>query len=195
MIVRHIIFAGLFATASFANAGTVEAPTATVQPAWTFNAGAGASAEAKAFQSALAGPGGTWRAHSRMGDIGSSSTMLFSQRGAAFSSAPVAAVSTSSQPGAVVAAPAAAVAAVAAAAAAAPVTAELLQVAFAETANAPAESTIPAPAAADIAAIVVAADVVSADAPAALAAIPEPATGMLMLVGLLGAGFASRRRK
>jgi hypothetical protein len=178
MMGRYIIFAGLFATAAFANAGTVDALAVTVQPAWTFNAGT--DAEPKAFQSSLAGPGGSWSAHSRRGDIGSSSTMLFSQHGSPFSAAPVVGASTSaSQPHAAAAAPAATPAA------------------FTESAKAPADAAaIVAPAPAEMAAIVVSADVIAgAEAPAALAAIPEPATGMLMLAGLLGAGFMTRRRK
>ncbi len=177
MIVRHIIFAGLFATASFANAGTVGAGELTVQPAFTFNAGT-ASAEPKAMQSSLAGfAGGTWSANDRMGDKGSSKTMVFSNSGGAVAApsaaAPIQAASSASSAGpdvVVSAAPAAAAV-------------ENAAVTFA------------APPASEMATVVVAADVISADAQAAVAAIPEPATGMLMLAGLLGAGFLNRRRK
>ncbi|WP_426211845.1 PEP-CTERM sorting domain-containing protein [Massilia sp. TWP1-3-3] len=171
MIVRHIIFAGLFATASFANAGTVDASAASVQPAFAF-ATATSAAPVMAFQSSLAGPGGSWSAQSRMGDIGSTSMMLFSQSGSGFSAAPVAAASAT-----------------------APAQAAAAPVAFTETAKAAPEASIAAPAATDMPAIVLGADGIdSANAPAALAAVPEPATGMLMLAGLLGAGFMTRRR-
>lgn len=148
MIGRHIIFAGLFAAASFANAGTVEASSATVQPAWSFNAGVAGAAPAA--QSMIAGPG-SWSAHSRMGDVGSSSTMLFSQSGPA-NSAP-AQLSTS--------------------AVAAPAPAELANIVANDDTAGTGGTVVAAVDAADI---------------------PEPATGMLMLAGLLGAGFMRRRR-
>ncbi len=167
-MIRHLVFTALFATASFANAGTVEASSATVQPAWSFNSGLSGSGEMAASQSMIAGPG-TWYAHSKKGDIGSSSTMLFSQRGPAL----LGSTSTGVQ-------------------ADAPASASNSGVSFDAGANAGAAIT--APAATDMPAIVVNADViVSADA-IAPAAIPEPATGMLMLAGLLGAGFLRRRR-
>ncbi len=145
MIGRHIIFAGLFAAASFANAGTVDASSAAVQPASYFNSGMTAAAAPAAFQAMMAGPGAL-STHARRGDVEMNAMTLFSQPG---------------------------------------------------TGPAPAQlgSTIAAPAPAELAAIEVKADVIiGADAVAA-AAIPEPATGMLMLAGLLGAGFISRRRK
>lgn len=79
MVVRHIIFAGLFATASFAQAGLVEAPAASsVKAAWSFNAGtSGAPGSVGASQLITAGPG-TWNSHTRMGDRGGVSTVLFS---------------------------------------------------------------------------------------------------------------------
>ena len=187
MIVRHIIFAGLFATASLAHAGITEGETTTVQAAWTFNAGS--DSEPKAFQSSLAGPGGTWSAHSRLGDIGSSSTMLFSQNGSPFSTAPVTAASTSSS-----AAPtqlAAAAPEVSTGGSAAPT-----QIDFSGTDHGPSAEAVASPAPSEMAAIIVTGEInAPGDSPAALAAVPEPATGMLMLAGLLGAGALTRRRK
>lgn len=184
MIVRHIIFAGLFAAASLANAGTVGS-TATAQPAWSLNSGLTGAAEPVSAFSSGSGMGGSWSSFSRRGDVSSHSTMVFAQSGPAgspvaasfFGAAPAAAPQGTPQ-----GAPQAAAANAAA-------------VTFAESAPVPA-ANIAAPAPSELAAIVVPADViVTADAPVVLAAVPEPATGMLMLVGLLGAGFMSRRRK
>lgn len=177
MQVRHIIFAGLFAATALANAGTVPASTAAVQPAWSAMPGAGSTAAAptSAFGSLLAGPG-NWSSHTRRGDRSAESTMLFSQAsvGAAHAAAPALAAAP------VFAAMPGSISAPEAAPEAAPEVA--------------AEVVIAAPAPGEMPAIVVSADVIAA-APVALAAIPEPATGMLMLAGLLGAGFMSRRRK
>lgn len=175
MVARHILFAGLFATASLANAALVEPATAAApQAAWTFNAGtAPQAAPSDAFGVMMAGPG-TWTGHSRMGDRGATSTMLYSQK--SFSSAPVQAA----------AAPAAAAPA---AAAAAPVM------------EAPAvDASAGAAAAADTSGLVNTGVTIGADVSAniggvAPAAVPEPATGLLMLAGLLGAGALTRRRK
>ncbi len=166
MFVRHLIFAGLFATASFANAGTVEASSATIAPASFSTTTAAGPVEPKAFQSMIAGPG-TWSAVSRLGDRTRESTMLFSQTG-----------STPTTLGSVSQGSA--------------------TVGFTETASPGAEASIAAPVPTELATIVVGADAAAAAdviAPVALAAIPEPATGMLMLAGLLGAGFMTRRRK
>jgi hypothetical protein len=171
MVVRHIIFAGLFATATFANAGTVEASSATVLPAWSSPATGGATvAPASGFGTLMAGPG-SWSSHTRRGDRASESTMLLSMGSSAAAPAAPAAITTPP------------------AADAAPVFAQPVQTAaevVAEIVAAPAPSEMPA---------IVVSDEVIAAAPVALAAIPEPATGMLMLAGLLGAGFMSRRRK
>lgn len=179
MFARHILFAGLFATASLANAALVEpAAAAAPQPAWSFNAGtAPQAAPSDAFQVMMAGPG-TWTGHSRMGDRGATSTMLYSQK--SFSSAPVQAA----------AAPAAAVE-VAPAAAAAP----------APVLEAPAvDASAGAAAGANTSGLVNTGVTIGADVSAniggvAPAAVPEPATGLLMLAGLLGAGALTRRRK
>lgn len=182
MIGRHFIFAGLFAAASFANAGTVETSSAKVQPAWSFNAGV--AGEAPAAQSMIAGPG-SWSAHSRMGDVGSSSTMLFSQSGAA-SSAPAllssSAVSAAAPPAAAFSetAPSAVTPSAAASPAAAPSVANM-----AVTAPAPAELAVIVASADADRTIIAAVDAVD---------VPEPATGMLMLAGLLGAGLLRRRK-
>lgn len=193
MIGRHIIFAGLFAAASFANAGTVEASSATVQPAWSFNSGLGGSSAVTASQSMIAGPG-TWAAHSRLGDVGSTSTMLFSQTGPFGSAAAPAQLSATPAPARLGSTPAPAQLSSTAVQAAAPAAAEMAAITFTET-QVVTQAAAPAPT--EMAAIVVNADIVAgAEAPAALAAaIPEPATGLLMLAGLLGAGFMRRSRK
>ncbi len=185
MIVRPTLFAALLAAASFANAGTV-GTTATVQPAWSGMTGAAAPVSAS---HASSGVGGSWSSNVRRGDLSSHATMVFSAFGP--SAAPAAAAAPA------VAAPAAFTFAESAPApaAAAPAAAAPAAFTFAESAPAPAAAIV-APAPTEMAQTVVAADIiVSADAPVALAAVPEPATGMLMLAGLLGAGFMSRRRK
>lgn len=198
MIGRHVIFAGLFAAASFANASTVEASAATVQPAWSFNAGLGGAGEMTASQSMIAGPG-SWSAHSRMGDVGSSSTMLFSQRGASasapaqLSSTTASSVSTTAT--GATAAPAAVQLAVASPAAAETIIASPAAAESIVPSPDAAEMVVAAPAPAELAAIAATGDAPGPVIAAALAAdIPEPATGMLMLAGLLGAGFLRRRR-
>lgn len=213
MIDRRILFAGLFSVASLAQAGTVATSAATVQPAWALNGGLNGSAGLSASQSMIAGPG-TWSAHSRLGDIGASSTMLFSHNGPALGATaraggtpppaqlgsttqapppeqPVSATPAPppEQPVSVTQAPppeqlVSTTHEPAPQEAAAPV--------FTESAAIVADIEIAAPAPAEIAAIVVNADAI-AEAPAALAAVPEPATGLLMLAGLLGAGLLRRR--
>ena len=247
MIARHIVFTGLFATAAFANAGTVPASTVTVQPAWTVDASAfaGPAGKQAASFAMLGGPGGSWSAQSRKGDVGSSSMMLFSQTGSGLSTAsatpaaPALAVafaapaapamlSSSAAPAAPamlssIAAPAAPVvlASIAAPAApvmlpgiAAPAAPEMVATIAAPAAPemvatiaVPAEpamlSSIAAATPTEMATSLVASAVLAADVsanaapPSTLAAVdvPEPATGMLMLAGLLGAGFMTRRRK
>ena len=226
MIARHIVFTGLFATAAFANAGTVPASTVTVQPAWTVDASAfaGPAGKQAASFAMLGGPGGSWSAQSRKGDVGSSSMMLFSQTGSGLSTAsatpaapalavafgapaaPAAPAMLSSS-----AAPAAPVVLASIAAPAAPVMLPGIAAPAAPemvaTIAVPAEpamlSSIAAATPTEMATSLVASAVLAADVsanaapPSTLAAVdvPEPATGMLMLAGLLGAGFMTRRRK
>ena len=235
MIARHIVFTGLFATAAFANAGTVPASTVTVQPAWTVDASAfaGPAGKQAASFAMLGGPGGSWSAQSRKGDVGSSSMMLFSQTGSGLSTAsatpaaPALAVafaapaapamlSSSAAPAApaMLSSSAALAAPVVLASIAAPAAPVMLPGIAAPAAPemvatiaVPAEpamlSSIAAATPTEMATSLVASAVLAADVsanaapPSTLAAVdvPEPATGMLMLAGLLGAGFMTRRRK
>lgn len=199
MVVRHIAIAGLLATASFANAAVVETTAAAApQAAWS-SAPVAQAAPSDAFQVMMSSPG-SWTGHTRMGDRGATATMLFSQKNvglapqqaAAVSTAPVAATAPVAVP-----APAPEAAPVVAAAAPAPAPAPEAA-APAIVMEAPAmDASIGSSAAIDTAGLVNAGVAIGADVAAdaiAPAAVPEPATGLLMLAGLFGVGALTRRR-
>jgi hypothetical protein len=185
MILRYIVFAGLVSTAAYAVAGT--SPGA-VQPAFAGAAFAGQNGP-MASSMLIAGPG-VWHAHTRRGDVGGHTTMLFSQRGSLLTPPSSAIV----PPGSTLTPP---VHADAAAPATVDVTAPPIDVpAIIDTVAETPAISIPTPSPADLPAINIGADVqLDVDAPPALAAVPEPATGMLLLAGLLGAGMLTRRRR
>lgn len=208
MVVRHIAIAGLLATASFANAAVVETTAAAApQAAWS-SAPVAQAAPSDAFQVMMSSPG-SWTGHTRMGDRGATATMLFSQKtvgtapqqAAVVSAAPVAAAAPVA-----VAAPAAVAAPVLVSAPeAAPIVAAAATAPAAEAAAAPAvvmeapavDASIGSSAAIDTAGLVNAGVAIGADVAAdaiAPAAVPEPATGLLMLAGLFGIGALTRRR-
>jgi hypothetical protein len=146
MVARHIIFAGLFATASIANAGLVGPTADAPKAAWSYNAGSAQAGPADSLQGASAGQF-SYTSNVRMGDKAATQTTLMAQK--TFSAAPAASATTA--------------------------------------------------VAADVSGLVnpgtvIAADVVT-NVGIAPAAVPEPATGLLMLAGLLGAGALTRRRK
>lgn len=173
MVIRHILLAGLAATASLAQAGVIE-PSAAAAPtaAWSSVPTAEGKAAAANPLGALASPG-KWTGHTRMGDRSATSTMLFTQKTSG-KTAPVmvAAVESPAQ-----------------------------SVPMAPVMDAPqADASIGSGAAADTSGLINAGGNVGVGIGAAIdavdpAAVPEPATGMLMLAGLLGAGALVRRRK
>lgn len=199
MVIRHFVLAGLVATASLAQAGVVEPGAAQgPQAAWSSAPGAGSqAAPANPLQVMMAGPG-KWTGHTRLGDRSATSTMLFTQKTygtvapAAAASAPVAAELSPVQ-------------SVPMPAAMAPVTIDPPQADASAGAGASAggDTSTGSGAAADTSGLINAGGglvSVGGGANAAIdvvapAAVPEPATGMLMLAGLLGAGALVRRRK
>jgi hypothetical protein len=197
MVIRHFILAGLAATASLAQAGVVEPGTAAgPTAAWSSAGSASQAAPANPLQVMLAGPG-KWTGHSRMGDRSATSTMLFTQKtyGAPTQAAAVASPVQSEPMVAPAPAPVQA-------AAAAPAPAAALPPAALETPQADASIGAGADVVADTSGLINAGGLVNVGADVnveldavAPAAIPEPATGMLMLAGLLGAGALTRRRR
>jgi hypothetical protein len=230
MVVRHLVIAGLCATASLAQAGVVEttaAPSAP-RPAWSFGVTAMPAAVDPSQPLVMNGPG-TWTTYGRYGDRGGvSTTTVFTGNGpraAVFSAAPE--VAAAPELAAAPAPQAAPAPAPAAAAAPAPVSNDI------PFSNGPADTdalgnggvtggpsepppftdvalgnggqhdadevAVTTPPASEIldAVVTLPAEVVAdVVAPAAAAApIPEPATGMLLLAGMLGAGALTRRRK
>jgi hypothetical protein len=214
MVVRYLVLAGLCASAAWAQAGAVDSTSvpAAPRPAWSFGATAMPAAIDPVQPLVLSGPG-TWTTYGRYGDRGGiTTTTLFTGNGpraATFTAAPelaaapVAPQARNSPPagefftngpadtsalgnGGVTGGPSAPP----------PFTDSLPGNNGHHDAD---EVVVVAPPASDILDVIVAlpaeivADVV---APAAVAApIPEPATGLLLLAGMLGAGALTRRRK
>ncbi|HEY0061683.1 MAG TPA: PEP-CTERM sorting domain-containing protein [Telluria sp.] len=190
MAVKHMVFAGLVATASLAQAGVIDAgstPSAP-RPAWSFNSVSMPAAADQAQTLVLNGPG-TWTTYSRYGDRGGSTT-LFTGYGpgtakltatpAPFTNGP--ADTSQLGNGGVTGGPSA-------------------PPPFTDIAhgggNGANDVPVATPPASDIVDVIVTTppDVPQADVPAVPAVVPEPATGMLMLAGMLGAGALSRRRR
>lgn len=196
MVIRHILLAGLVASASLAQAGVVE-PGSAARPtaAWSSMSAAGTqAAPANPLQVMMAGPG-KWTGHTRMGDRSATSTMLFTQKtyGSPAQAATVAA------PVQLAAAAPVQVAAVESPAQSVPMPALIAPVVL-DTPQA--DMSAGSGAAADTSGLINAGGNVNVGVGAGAgvdavgpAAIPEPATGMLMLAGLLGAGALVRRRK
>jgi len=96
MVVRHLVLAGLCATASLAQAGVVDSNTApsAPRPAWSFGSTPMPSATDPSQPLTMSGPG-TWATYSRVGDRGGVSTRtVFTGNGphaADFSAVPAAA--------------------------------------------------------------------------------------------------------
>ena len=210
MVVKQLVIAGLCATASLAQAGVVDSTAAAgaPRPAWSFGATAMPAAIDPVQPLIMNGPG-TWATYGRYGDRGVSTTTVFTGNGpraATFAAAPEAAPAP--------AAPAAAPAASAAVFTRGPADTSALGNGGVTggpsapppfTDSAPGNSghqeevTVTTPPASDILAVVpappaepVAAVVVPA---AAATPVPEPATVMLLLAGLLGVGALTRRRR
>jgi hypothetical protein len=202
MVVRHIIFAGLCATASLAQAGIVEAASVPTAPraAWTFSFGATpmpSSMASSSSQRLMSGGPGSWSMHSRAGDAGGLSRVLLSgngAKGASFTGAP-------SVPDVVQAAPPTGGAftngpADTSSLGNGGVTGGPSQPPpFTDIAHGGGNDTPAAiPPATELADVIVN---LPADLPAVVAPalVPEPATGALLLAGMLGAGALRRRRK
>lgn len=216
MVVRHLVLAVLCATASLAQAGVVDsaATPSAPRPAWSFGATAMPASIDPVQPLVMAGPG-SWTNYGRLGDRGGVSVKAVftgnGPRAADFNAAPAAA-----------SAPEAAAAPAPKGNGGPPTNDGVFTNGPADTAalgnggvtggpSAPPPFTdiapgnsghekaaLPVPPASGILdAVPPATEIVSnVVAPAAAAApVPEPATGMLILAGMLGAGALSRRRR
>lgn len=222
MVVRHLVLAVLCASASLAQAGVVDSTSSAPRPAWSFGATAMPAAIDPVQPLEMAGPG-TWTTYGRYGDRGGISVKaVFTGNGPRAADFSVPAPAPEAAP---VPAPAVAAAPPPKGNGGAPAAGGVFTNGPADTSSlgnggvtggpsAPPpftdvlpgnnghhddDTAVVVPPASDILDVIVAppAEPVSnVDVPAAAAvAVPEPATGMLMLAGMLGAGALSRRRR
>lgn len=198
MVFRHVIFAGLFACASVAQAGLLEATSVPAPPRLPsmYISGTIAMPASLSAQQMMSASGGSWSMHRRAGDVSGMSRMLFSggMKTSAFTGAPsVPDVVQAGPPsggtftngpedttslgnGGVTGGPS-------------------QPPPFTDIAHGGGNDTPAAiPPASELADVIVN---LPADLPAVVAPalVPEPATGALLLAGMLGAGALRRRRK
>ena len=217
MVVRHLVLAVLCATASLAQAGVVDstATPSAPRPAWSFGATAMPAAIDPVQPLVMAGPG-SWTTYGRYGDRGGVSVKAVftgnGPRAADFSVAAAPAPEAAAAPapqgngapptsdgvftngpadtsalgnGGVTGGPSA--------------PPPFTDIAPGNSAHQDQDVVVTVPPASDILDVIVAPPaepVVNVVPPAAAAAaVPEPATGMLVLAGMLGAGALGRRRR
>lgn len=223
MVVRYLVVAGLVATASLAQAGVLETSSPSApRPAWSFGA-TPMPASIDPSQPLMQNGPGTWATYGRYGDRGGIATKTlftgFGPSAANFAAAapvapaapaPVAPSAPAPTPqinadkpaagGAFTGGPADTPAlgndGVTGGPSAPP---PFTDVALGHEQAEPEPVSVPLPPASDIVDVIVQTPAavspdVSAPSPAA-SLVPEPATGMLMLAGMLGAGALSRRRR